>query len=80
MATLTDSASITCLTEVSLYTLFLMIILGFYDPDGYLFDKNRRDEFGGHYDEQWRYHPGEANKHEFQDMYNEDYDDDDLIR
>lgn len=35
----------------------------FYDPDGYFFNKEGFDEFGGHYDENNRYFPGEKNKH-----------------
>jgi hypothetical protein len=60
------------------YTIFWFI--GFYDPDGYYFDKEGFDEFGGYYDDGGFYHPGEGNKHEFYDL--EDYDDeeDDLIR
>lgn len=54
---------------------------GFYDPDGYLFNKEGYDEFGGYYDERGFYHPGEKNKHEFE-QYAADYEDDedDLIR
>jgi hypothetical protein len=39
---------------------------GFYDPDGYLFDAEGFDEFGGYYDNDGFYHPGEKNKHEFE--------------
>ena len=38
---------------------------GFYDPDGYKFDENGLDEFGGYYDDNGNYYPGEKNKHEF---------------
>ena len=34
----------------------------FYDPDGYLFDKYGFDEFGGSYNENNIYIPGEKNK------------------
>ena len=33
----------------------------FYDPDGYYFDREGYDEFGGHYDSENRYIPGEEN-------------------
>lgn len=52
--------------------------LDFYDPDGYYFDKEGKDEFGGYYDGDY-YIPGEKNKHEFEDLYDEEYDDE-LIR
>ena len=52
---------------------------GFYDPDGYYFDKDGFDEFGGSYDERGYYHPGEKNKHEFM-AEEEDYYEDELIR
>ena len=57
---------------------FWHIFVGFYDQDGYFFDKEGYDEFGGNYDEEGFYHPGEGNKHEFVD--DDYYDDDDLIR
>lgn len=37
----------------------------FYDPDGYFFDKNGFDEFGGFYNDDSHYIPGEKNKHLF---------------
>ena len=40
----------------------------FYDPDGYHFDSQGYDEFGGHYDSQNRYIPGEENKHLLDDL------------
>ena len=33
----------------------------FYDPDGYFFNKDGKDEFGGYYDDDWHYHPGPGN-------------------
>lgn len=51
----------------------------FYDPDGYYFDVEGFDEFGGYYDSKGYYHPGEANKHEFEELHDYDYEDD-LIR
>ena len=45
----------------------MIYLLGFYDPDGYLFNKDGFDEFGGYYDNEGFYHPGEKNKHEFPD-------------
>ena len=39
--------------------------LGFYDPDGYFFNEEGFDEYGGYYDEEGLYYPGEKNKHEF---------------
>ncbi len=60
------------------FSLIRIYNIEFYDPDGYHFNKDRRDEFGGYYDSRWLYHPGEKNKHEFADTYDED--DDDLIR
>ena len=38
----------------------------FYDPDGYYFNKEGYDEFGGHYDEALNYHPGSENQKEFE--------------
>jgi hypothetical protein len=46
---------------------------GFYDPDGYKFNELGFDEFGGHYDNDGYYHPGEANKHEFPDYKESDF-------
>ena len=46
----------------------------FYDPDGYFFDKAGIDEFGGHYDSDNNYIPGDANKHLFNDMYSDSSD------
>ena len=37
----------------------------FYDPDGHFFDKDGFDEFGGFYDENNSYVPGQKNKHLF---------------
>ncbi|CDW85455.1 UNKNOWN [Stylonychia lemnae] len=48
----------------------------FYDQDGYYFNKEGYDEFGGYYDGLY-YFPGPGNKHEFEDLYDEE---DDLIR
>jgi hypothetical protein len=48
-------------------TLAIYIFLGFYDPDGYLFNKDGLDEFGGYFDNEGFYHPGEKNKHDFTD-------------
>ena len=42
-------------------------LLGFFDPDGYFFNEDGFDEFGGYYDNDGFYHPGEKNKHEFPD-------------
>lgn len=50
--------------------------IDFYDPDGYYFNKEGFDEFGGRYDNEGLYIPGEKNKHEFQDMYAQEVDDD----
>jgi hypothetical protein len=59
---------------------FFPLILAFYDPDGYYFNKDGFDEFGGYYDAKGIYHPGEKNKHEFEELY-QDYDEeDDLIK
>ena len=58
-------------------------MLGFYDPDGFLFNKEGKDEFGGHYDDKGFYHPGDKNKDEFKDLIapSNDYEDEDeLIR
>ena len=51
------------------------IFLGFYDPDGYFFDKDGFDQFGGYYDNDGYYHPGEKNKHEFPDYKQHDQSD-----
>lgn len=45
----------------------------FYDPDGHYFDKDGYDKFGGYYDENDVYVPGEGNKHLF-DNGNDDGD------
>ncbi len=34
---------------------------GFYDPDGYFFDQDGFDMFGGYYDNDGYYHPGKKN-------------------
>jgi esterase/lipase superfamily enzyme len=31
----------------------------FYDPDGYYFNKDGQDQFGGYYDDDFMYHPAE---------------------
>ena len=50
----------------------------FYDPDGYYFGSDGKDEFGGYYDDKWYYHPGDKNKHEFDaPSYDEE---DELVR
>lgn len=55
--------------------------IDFYDPDGYYFNKSGYDEFGGRYDKNGFYHPGEGNKHDFKDLYEEDYyEEDELAR
>lgn len=43
----------------------------FYDPDGVFFDKDGYDEFGGYYDDDNMYIPGELNKH----LYGDENDD-----
>lgn len=55
--------------------------IDFYDPDGYYFNKDGFDEFGGHYEGLY-YFPGEGNKHEFEEHYYDDDEDeeDELIR
>ena len=55
--------------------LFVTYLLGFYDPDGYFFDKDGFDQFGGYYDNDGYYHPGEKNKHEFPDYKQHDQTD-----
>ena len=37
----------------------------FYDPDGHYFDKEGYDEFGGYYNDDNIYIPGEKNNHLF---------------
>lgn len=65
---------------------------GFYDPDGYLFNSEGFDEFGGYYDEEGQYFPGDGNKHLYPELTEDkkekkktqgkkkDIDDDELIR
>jgi hypothetical protein len=54
--------------------------LDFYDPDGYYFDVDGFDEFGGYYDKKGYYHPGKANAHEFKDLLEyDDEEEDELI-
>ena len=60
------------------YGFFHMPDGSFYDPDGYFFDKEGYDEFGGYYDDDWLYHPGPGNKHEFEGA-EEDDEEDELI-
>lgn len=58
----------------------LIIFVAFYDPDGYFFDEEGYDEFGGFYDKGF-YVPGEKNKHEFDNHHYDYYDEDDeLVR
>jgi hypothetical protein len=57
----------------------LITSIDFYDPDGYYFNKEGLDEFGGYYDDDYLYHPGEGNKHEFEDLYDVE-EEDELIR
>lgn len=64
------------LWKICLYWYFI----DFYDPDGYYFDVNGKDEFGGYYDERGLYHPGPGNIHEFNDSYQEEDEEDELIR
>lgn len=55
----------------------------FYDPDGYLFDKDGFDEYGGRYDSDNNYIPGEGNKHLFYDYDDEDdykFENDELVK
>jgi len=40
-------------------------ILAFYDPDGYYFNIEGYDEFGGYYNDKGIYIPGPKNEHEF---------------
>ena len=59
--------------------LLQLFDIAFYDPDGYYFNEEGFDEFGGHYEGIY-YIPGEKNKHEFEDLYGDDDYDDELIR
>jgi hypothetical protein len=56
------------------------LAIGFYDPDGYYFNVEGFDEFGGYYDDDGLYFPGELNKHEFEDYYDDELDEDELVR
>lgn len=47
----------------------------FYDPDGHFFNQNGFDEFGGYYDNNNIYVPGQANKHLFLAESDRDYRD-----
>lgn len=47
----------------------------FYDPDGWYFDKDGYDQFGGKYDDDNNYIPGQGNKHMFEDYDDEEEDD-----
>lgn len=58
--------------------MILIHFIDFYDPDGYYFNKDGYDEFGGRYDAKGFYTPGEGNKHEFEDL-DDDYDDEDEL-
>lgn len=51
--------------DISFMRSHIYFTIAFYDPDGYYFDKEGYDEFGGRYDSKGFYHPGEGNKHEF---------------
>ena len=57
----------------------------FYDPDGYYFNQQGYDEFGGHYDSDNNYIPGEGNKHLFEneggtDDQPIDFENDELVK
>ena len=43
----------------------------FYDPDGWYFDKDGYDQFGGKYDDDNNYIPGQSNQHLFEDYGDE---------
>jgi len=43
---------------VRLKICFILIFIGYYDPDGFLFNTEGFDEFGGYYNEKWVYIPG----------------------
>jgi len=63
-----------------LWWIYLYSFADFYDPDGYYFNKDGIDEFGGYYKGIY-YIPGPGNKHEFEDLYDDEDDyDDELIR
>ncbi len=80
--------------KVTIIKIYLS--LGFFDPDGYFFDQEGFDQYGGYYDNDGYYHPGPGNKHEFPDYkahdqndrrgkqkskkYNDVEEDDELIR
>ena len=59
--------------------LTLCEFIDFYDPDGYYFNAEGKDEFGGYYDDRGYYHPGPGNKHEFEEYEDED-EEDELIK
>ena len=48
----------------------------FYDPDGHYFDKDGYDEYGGYYDDDNIYIPGDKNSHLVDNGHgDDDYDD-----
>ena len=69
------------ITQICLMSclLKLLYIIDFYDPDGYYFNEHGYDEFGGYYDGKGYYHPGPGNKHEFEDLGGDYYEDEDEL-
>jgi len=57
----------------------ILIFVDYYDPDGFYFDREGFDEFGGYYKGIF-YIPGEGNKHELEDLYGDEDEEDELIR
>lgn len=49
----------------------------FYDPDGFYFDQEGYDKYGGYYNESGNYVPGESKEDEYYQTY-EGFDEDDL--
>ena len=41
----------------------------FYDPDGFFFDANGYDKYGGYYDDNQNYVPGEGYEDEYYEGY-----------
>ena len=50
----------------------------FYDADGFFFDKDGYDKYGGYYDEEANYIPGEDKAKEYYDNYEEFEEEDEL--
>ncbi len=55
--------------------------LAFYDPDGYYFDNEGYDEFGGYYNRGYYVKPKRNYRHQkYEEEYDDYYEEDDMVR